>query len=469
MSTRNARPLSRRAKKAFAIVGIAGILLVAAPLWWRSRNTIPDVQHLTRKLPQPNAYTHYVSAGQKIRHEQVIYYATRTYPPNHRPTLYTNGYFKNGSKYDIRTKKWVKPLGNPLDFSYSLAKKERILLQNSEALKILRQGLKYEYWQPVGELSYSVYSSWRPLAYALHLEAQVHTAYKRHAQAAQSAIDCIRFGTHIMHGGTTPTFAYASLIRSRGRKALSEVFVHLDAQTCRQVIQQLEEIYKNRPKLSEGFEQDKIFYLNLMTETIRNEAQWRSMLEPYDDVYHGYRKSSKESVSQWMRRLTISPSEVTKLYTDYMDNLIVQSKKTYAEAIAACDSPKNTLLYNWSLANDSSVLHYAVNQTQDVFLLTRIALHAHKLEYNAYPKSLNELTPRYLKTIPLDPFADNQPLQYKRVGNEYSLYSVGPDCVDNNGRAIDSKIPVKTAYDKRQRYRVEQNSRGDIVAGVNIG
>jgi type II secretory pathway pseudopilin PulG len=109
------------------------------------------------------------------------------------------------------------------------------------------------------------------------------------------------------------------------------------------------------------------------------------------------------------------------------------------------------------------------NEAQNALLLTAFALRAYRLEHNSYPNSLKELTPRYLSKIPSDPFADNKPLQYRRLGSEYSLYSIGPDCIDNNGRAIDSKIPVKTAYDKRRRYLVEQDSKGDIVAGLNIG
>lgn len=50
----------------------------------------------------------------------------------------------------------------------------------------------------------------------------------------------------------------------------------------------------------------------------------------------------------------------------------------------------------------------------------------------AYPNSLNELAPKILESVPADPF-DGKPLRYRKFGEGYVLYSVGPDLKDDGG------------------------------------
>ena len=72
--------------------------------------------------------------------------------------------------------------------------------------------------------------------------------------------------------------------------------------------------------------------------------------------------------------------------------------------------------------------------------LTIIALKRFKLEKGQFPASLNELTSfGLLNELPGDPFSD-KPLGYKRTGDDFVLYSVGPDFEDNAGEpATDRK------------------------------
>ena len=43
--------------------------------------------------------------------------------------------------------------------------------------------------------------------------------------------------------------------------------------------------------------------------------------------------------------------------------------------------------------------------------------------------------PGILHAVPVDPF-DLQPLRYRREGDGWRLWSVGPDCVDNAGQPM---------------------------------
>jgi hypothetical protein len=61
------------------------------------------------------------------------------------------------------------------------------------------------------------------------------------------------------------------------------------------------------------------------------------------------------------------------------------------------------------------------------------ALERYRLREGAFPEALAGLTPELLPEPPIDPWTD-QPLRYRREGDSYVLYSVGPDGVDDGGR-----------------------------------
>jgi len=77
-------------------------------------------------------------------------------------------------------------------------------------------------------------------------------------------------------------------------------------------------------------------------------------------------------------------------------------------------------------------------ETRFELLQIGIALAIYRAEKGEYPATLEELTPAFLKVIPLDPFVD-KPLHYKRypddqIQNEgFLLYSVGEDEKDDGG------------------------------------
>jgi hypothetical protein len=52
----------------------------------------------------------------------------------------------------------------------------------------------------------------------------------------------------------------------------------------------------------------------------------------------------------------------------------------------------------------------------------------------AWPESIAELVPRYLKTAPIDPFS-GEPIRLVPKGQEVRVYTIGPDRRDNGGPA----------------------------------
>jgi hypothetical protein len=65
-------------------------------------------------------------------------------------------------------------------------------------------------------------------------------------------------------------------------------------------------------------------------------------------------------------------------------------------------------------------------------LMTMLAVERYRSAKGDWPAKLEELTPKLLKKVPLDPF-DGKPLRYLRVADGVIVYSVGPDEIDNGG------------------------------------
>lgn len=67
-----------------------------------------------------------------------------------------------------------------------------------------------------------------------------------------------------------------------------------------------------------------------------------------------------------------------------------------------------------------------------------IAVERFRMANGRLPDSLGELTPKWLDTVPADPF-DDQPIRYKKLAKGFVTYSVGPDQKDHGGIEFDPK------------------------------
>jgi hypothetical protein len=71
--------------------------------------------------------------------------------------------------------------------------------------------------------------------------------------------------------------------------------------------------------------------------------------------------------------------------------------------------------------------------------ITALAAERYRLanEKKEWPKRLDDLCPKYLDAVPLDPF-DGRPLKYKFRDDGVTIYSVGADGIDNGGTNLTS-------------------------------
>ncbi|MDB5354674.1 MAG: hypothetical protein JWN24_1127 [Phycisphaerales bacterium] len=135
----------------------------------------------------------------------------------------------------------------------------------------------------------------------------------------------------------------------------------------------------------------------------------------------------------------------------YDGALVASRQRTYAEraaALQAWEAATSHLHSNqqafevfsadWPLSLFLPALNRASVRTETARTERRLsqvacALAAYNADHGSYPATLADLTPQYLAAIPLDSFSE-KPLRYAPTPKGYTLYSVGPNLIDDGGK-----------------------------------
>jgi hypothetical protein len=99
------------------------------------------------------------------------------------------------------------------------------------------------------------------------------------------------------------------------------------------------------------------------------------------------------------------------------------------QAIDAIPSPP----VHWLGGGDKMGLAFCRGQATLRCAIVMLAAERFRQERGAWPNSLDELCPTYLKAVPKDPF-DGSPLRYKRLADSVVIYSIGKKRSDGGGK-----------------------------------
>lgn len=382
----------------------AGLIVVAAGIistQLRPDDTLPSAEIPTKKLPSPNGYDFYVRAGKSL-----------TTAPKDLDAIFDS---QNLPEADWKT-------------AYPITKKEAWLAQNAGALKTMRQGFHYSAQVPtkhsVTEFANTHFAKFRSLARALVVESRVHSERGNWGAAAQSATDILKLSHGIARGGVLIDALTARAIESLGLGELARIRPHLNSDEATTTAQAMEKLFKNRETHAEILQNEKYSGQALMLEAMK-QPNWQNIT--------GKEPSFGANLLQRWQMRTTSRKAVFQNYSGYMDALISNAKKPYDKQIQAPPAPQD--FYNRTLGQTYKVSYWGSTrqETRNALSFVAMALHAYKLYHNRYPEKLNDLSPRYLKEIPTDPFGGGKPLRYRHSGDKYLLYSVGPDGKDDEG------------------------------------
>jgi hypothetical protein len=333
-----------------------------------------------------------------------------------------------------------------------------ILARNNGAISTFRLGLKcpcadrpirLHRWFSMRPLRF------RRLAELLALEGQVD-AYRHDLDGAvQSALDVMTFGVRIQNGGAGTCYWAGDHIEELGRALLWPQINRLSSAQCRHTASTLDAVDASTIPFAAEQRDEKWWGEASLSESFRR-PNWKSQM--MTDL--GVRELDPSFLSQVEYRL-VTKRQLMRNYIAGMDACIAAATQPYGTESATTSSDPISDLFTRRYPEDR--FREASTLAQNRLLATACALRAYKLDHGSYPSTLQQLVPSYLHAVPLDPFTAASTLRYRRSGQKYVLYSVGPDMHDDGGAAVTDQFTTGEYV-----HRVYLEAEGDIVAGVNI-
>ncbi|MEO7715429.1 MAG: hypothetical protein ABIY70_04465 [Capsulimonas sp.] len=416
----------RSASALMMTVVIAAFAGVVALLWELERDPVMNIP--THTVPSPNALDDFARAGKLIPDVNIV-----------------NGPGGRGVS---------RALG------LSAATQNRVVRDNAPALAALRQGLTRPYMTPPERSSTATFDyvvDDRRLARLLALQADIQAAHGDWAASAQTSLDGMQLGEDVPRGGILIHMLVGVAIDAIVREPLMRSVDHLDLAGTRAALHRLQKIDANAQPYAPILQEEEWSMQAGLLEMYQ-KPNWRR-----DILQNGGFGTSPTDLKTRMAVAMTSKRQVMNNFTKYMDGQIAGARAHRPPTpfdYAAADPFLQVLAPIYT----GTATRYHDNRTQNAFLEVELALHAYLLQHHQYPETLADLTPDLLPAVPGDPFAFGKPVRYQKTANSYVLYSVGPDGVDDGGKAIQD--PNRRNGPKRPV--VEPQNKGDVVAGVNF-
>lgn len=384
-------------------------LCAARPSKTRKNDPIPVVRIPAAAVPSPNAYETYEEAYAQVQ--------------NH-------GYeFAEANVSD--------------------GSQQAIVVQNGNAIALVLEANQQVFEAPPMRSllvpNLDSFAHVRSLARLLRFESDWEAAGGDWHEAAQTALEIVRMGVNVQHdGGLIPSLVGLS-VEAIGRSALRPALPHLSGPESLSVAVQIRAAEVAKPSYADVLLQEKYFSEAALVEMMRNTNDWRQAKR---ETYPSGSAPSNQEIMDDCR--------------SYFTYAIREAKRPWPQA-KPFFPPGNSILTN-IVAFDTRFV-FAKDRAENELIAGQALLQSYRSAHGAYPQTLAAALAENRIVGELDdPFAASGHLRYRRSGDDYVLYSVGPDGIDDGGTPIDNS---KAGDDPQLRRAVHHDSRGDIVAGVN--
>lgn len=456
-------PKKRRGRAGAIAAGVLLALVFAFVALWIRGAMMPLVLIPARTPLNPNAFDLYVRAGENVVRPKEVEAASQTPRP-----------------------------GRPAP---TLAEKTALVAANQQSLGDLRAGFALPYEQPPLRSfvqqnrlfgTTSLLGNYRTLRYLLVLEAQVKEARGDLAGATNARLDAVRLGEDVPRGGGMLARLTGLAVGSAGRVPLWRMVNRLPGPVAKNAARRVETIAARHVPLADTLTEEKYMAQTTLLELLQDPTSLAQMAAASTGA-PGPSPFARQAVQPLYGLYFVAhpKRQIVERATRYLDAQIAAARTPFAADPSPPLPPKPNDLFHFLLPDADAVANLRLRdanagQAQNALLAIALALRAYRAERGRYPVRLADLVSAgYLERVPADPFARapfGAPLAYKpakKDGNGYVLYSVGPDGKDDGGTPIDAQpgapppAPANRDSKRFQRYFVERNSRGDIVAGVN--
>lgn len=421
---------------------------VGGGVWLAGRNVIPTIELKTLPpLPEPNGFDLYAQAGRKF---------VQANP-------------------DIDAWNDVHPAsGQVATARYSLQRRQQWLRTNTTAFALFEQAQQTPTRHPdpaldIGLMGFRYgpnYAQYFPLARYKREQETTLLLEKRPFDALQCALDVaqmsfdLRQDAHYQGAYLLPTVTWIGLQPIQTKSAVPE---QLSVEQAHAAMARIQTLLKKRPPLTECVAMTHRQVLAGLRQYWKI-PDWREGAS----LVLNHPRNPTMSEAKWHARL-LAPTEIVGNINDYYDKVEQIAKRPYSQRVSQMPPLPSEPVSAYSCVRFSE--DFIVQETKEKvaldLLLLRLALQAHKLEQGTYPANLTALKSADLASIPVDDFADGAPYHYQRAGKKYKLWSVGPDGIDDGGRATTRSHPDMVTHGKFQRLMpgIVRSDKGDYVAG----
>ena len=428
-----AKNQSRRRDWRFIVLGTLTLVAVVFIGAWIHGNTSPPIVIPPKIAPVPNAFDTFKSAAAM---------STSSTPKS--------GSFESLTEADI-------------------ASYQQTIDNNKGALDMLRSGFQDEYLDTSlrsPATMYPYFAGFRNLARVLAMESAVKERSGDLEGSVNSALDAVQLGEMCPRGATIIGELVGVACQAIGRRPVWKSLANLDGPQCKRLAARYEKIMAMHVPITDSLTEEKYLGEQTLMLLFRSTGAVQQMANPSPGGSGGGMSATLLSNLYFMVH---SKTKVLHLFQGYMDQVIDSSRKPYDQAKVPVPVPNDQFVQIMSPSFDQVILKdFANSRTQNGILLVAIALQGYHADHKRYPDTLQQLVPEYLPALPADPFATNGSFRYHLdAGDQYTMYSIGPNGIDDGGRVIDnpSKSTKTSPY---ARYQIEKDSKGDIVAGKNI-
>jgi hypothetical protein len=338
--------------------------------------------------------------------------------------------------------------GTPWGLELGALRKQTTLVRPQ--LATLSAAVRLPYLSPHYDPNYSQQVApyqWAAAHLAAH--SRVELADGRPAAAIDAALDAVELGVKMGRGAGLLNNLVGIRCVAIGQNGAERCVSRLSAKEAHTAGVRLDGILAQLPEPADVVDEER-----------RMSLVWaRSVLRGKSPIATS--RAANGNPTPWVDQLkerallVVYPKGWGYSQTDhYWRALVAEFRKPYAQRKAPPLTPPewDPVLGGMSWSLSSLQFPFARTRAQLRLLRTELALREFRLRHGAHPAKLDELAPECVAVVPVDPFAE-QPLRYRRQGEGYLLYSVGPDLRDDGGTAISSRT-------------VDASARGDLVAGT---
>ena len=351
------------------------------------------------------------------------------------------------------------------------------LSANKQAFEYFEEGSKKpHYWQEMPEektrtweIIFPPISNYRLLSIALCSRAKIDALEGQTGKAFDETIACFEAGNHLIKSRRGLEQMVGQAILNLSFNTIFEILYNTKpkVQDLARLQNQLEE--KMDKNLTFDFELDKIiindFIQHIFSDDgkgnghlIHQEAEriWEKsyIIQPQkhsfgdflDAIFSRRAKTPDNETRPFFKRAIKGPDrkQTMEKFDEIFKNLDEFQQMTpwqlHNKGIDPEQQSRDKINSDWLIRDIGGFLiYYPIelfkrSEAEQSAVITTIALLRFKSDKGDYPDNLNELIQSgYVKQLPQDPYKDG-PLTYKKVGDDFTLYSLGPDFDDDGGQ-----------------------------------